>query len=83
MAALMVRQVRDTAADVVDSREVFEGHADIKHGFAVVEGEPPPAEVLYTMRQRTKRLRKVAAYFADPDPSSVRWMGPEIRPQPL
>jgi hypothetical protein len=79
MAVLSARHIRDTGARVVDSREQFAGHADILHGIRSAQGEPPPAEQLYQMQERSKTLAKMANYFPDPDPPSATWAGPELR----
>ena len=83
MAALSAKQVRGTGANILDSRERFIGHADIKHGFVTVAGEPLPPEALHTMRQRTKTLAKVAAYLPDPNVAGARWNGSPLTPKEL
>jgi len=40
LAVLSARQIRSVGSEVVDSRQIFFGHADIKHGFDLIEGEP-------------------------------------------
>ena len=77
------QQVRGTGANILDSRERFIGHADIKHGFVTIAGEPLPPEALHTMRQRTKTLAKVAAYFPDPNVAGARWNGAPLTPKEL
>ncbi|MEW6368777.1 MAG: hypothetical protein AB1714_29465 [Acidobacteriota bacterium] len=81
MAALSARQIRDSGAEVVDSREEFEGHTDIKHGFVVRPGEPLPPAALLAMRERNRALARIAMYYPDPDPAGAVWTGPPLRPR--
>jgi hypothetical protein len=79
LAVLSARQIWDNGAAVVDTREVFEGHADIRHGITPSKGEPPPPEELKALRDRTKALANLAKYYPDPDPAAVGWVGPTLR----
>ena len=58
LAVLSAFQIRSTGCDVVDSRHVYLGHADIKIGIDVPAGEPPPAEQLVVIQDRRKDLAK-------------------------
>ena len=75
MATLTADLIRQTGADIIDSRRHFPGHADIKLGFVTQDGEPPSAEVLHALRTRTKWLAKIANFLADPEPGSSYWQG--------
>jgi hypothetical protein len=79
LAVLSASQIRQLGAMIVDTREVFRGHADIKHGIVPRKGDPLPAEQLKQLRDRTKALAALANYFPDPDPQSMNWSGPCLR----
>ncbi|HTV46163.1 MAG TPA: hypothetical protein VMF05_12685 [Stellaceae bacterium] len=79
LAVLSAMQIRQQGSDVIDTREVFDGHSDIKHG--IVErggGDPPPAAQLIILRNRWKTLAECANYFLDPEPQSITWTGPPL-----
>jgi hypothetical protein len=78
LAILSAMQIRDSGAEIIDSREVFKGHADIKHGIVERGGDPVPAPQLMTLRARCKTLTTLANYFADPEPASAEWKGPAL-----
>src|SRR5215469_16476770 len=44
LAILSAKQIRDSGAGITDTREIFAGHADIRHGIVPRKGEPPPPE---------------------------------------
>lgn len=75
LAVICARSVRLHGAAVVDSRTIFMGHADIKHGHRKSRLEPPAPEVVALLNQRNKELAKAAHYFADPDPHGGDWTG--------
>jgi hypothetical protein len=78
LAILSATQIRDTGAAVIDTREIFEGHADIRHGVVPSKGEPPPPEQLQLLYDRAKALARLANYYPDPDPPSLTWNGPHL-----
>lgn len=78
MAVLTASQIRSAGAEVKDSRNLFQGHADIKLGYLTPAGDPPPAEVVFAKRERTKLLASAAQYHADPDPAADSWLGPSF-----
>jgi hypothetical protein len=79
LAVLSARQIRKSGADIIDTRDIFKGHSDIKHGIVPSKGDPPPPEKLKELRDRTKLLANIAAYFPDEDQSGERWSGPPLR----
>jgi hypothetical protein len=79
LAVLSAMQIRQLGAAIIDTREEFAGHADLKHGIIQRRGEPLPAEQLKILRDREKALSKIANYFPDPDPESGNWTGPPLR----
>ena len=81
LAAIAARQIRATGADVIDTREVFYGHADIHVVPASGDGEPLPARDLYSQRSQMKALARLANYFPDPNPSAETWCGPTVLPR--
>ena len=80
LAALRANEIIKIATGLVDSRDVYLGHADIK----VIRrepGEPPTPENLRRLREMTKALQQVAQYYVDPAPGLVGWSGPNLDPQ--
>lgn len=79
LAVLTVAEIRHSGADILDSRENYRGHADIKMGVqAPTGGNPLPAPELKVLRDRMKELAKVSRYYADPHPAARRWHGPPL-----
>ncbi|MDS4071738.1 MAG: hypothetical protein RKL24_01160 [Defluviicoccus sp.] len=81
LAAIAARQIRSVGADVIDTREVFEGHADILMACASSEGEPLTASDLYIQRSQMKALASIANYIPDPDPAAEDWRGSAVLPR--
>ena len=79
LAILSAQQIRQSGAGLIDTRNVFQGHADIRHGIIQRRGEPLPPEQLMTLRGRAKALASIANYFPDPDPTIESWSGPCLR----
>jgi hypothetical protein len=75
LAVLSAKQIRDEGADVFDSRHVFKGHADIKHGVIQRKGVPLPPEDLKRLRSRLRNLANAAEYYPDPFPDIDGWNG--------
>jgi hypothetical protein len=75
LAVIRAGAVRACEADVVDSRSVFLGHADIKHGHKRSALDPPAPEIVKMLKDRCKALAKVAVFFSDPDPDGSKWTG--------
>ena len=73
LAVLSALQIRQLGAAIIDTREEFEGHADIKQGIiSLRRGDPPPAEQLKILRDLEKALlAKLANDFPDPDPQTA------------
>ena len=63
----------------VDTRKVFKGHADIKHGIIQRKGNPLPPAQLLTLTERTKSLAALANYYVDPAPEAGAWSGAALR----
>ena len=78
LAILSAKQIRDSGAGITDTREIFAGHADIRHGIVPRKGEPPPPEELKKLRDRAKSLATLANYFPDPTPTAEHWNGPPL-----
>jgi hypothetical protein len=76
LAFVRVSAVRTAGADVVDSRIVYLGHADIQHAPPVPErGEPPDSEAFEALRKTCKEIAENSKYVADPDPGAEAWTG--------
>jgi hypothetical protein len=78
LAILSARQIRQSGASIIDTREEFLGHADIKHGIVPRRGDPLPAPQLKVLQDRAKALADLANYFTDPDPPNANWTGPSL-----
>ena len=60
--------------DVVDSREVYVGHADIIHRFpAPPRGQPYEGPDLEALRDDCKRILEGVRYIEDPNPEGDKW----------
>jgi hypothetical protein len=70
-AAISAKRIREFGSAIVDSREVFLCHADIRHGFIVARNEPLPSE----LNDRLDRLKDAARFIPDPSPRAWRWAG--------
>ncbi|MFY1903295.1 hypothetical protein ACOTBZ_26780 [Achromobacter xylosoxidans] len=83
LAAITAGRIRSAGAGIVDSRELFDGHADIKLA-EVPEGEPLPPELLLAFSDLKKVLLAATTYYADSDPGSlgIGWTGPALVAQP-
>jgi hypothetical protein len=81
LAVLSAKQIRQHGASVVDSREEFEGHADIHHGIAApAKGEPfSPPEKQKELYDCCSALADLAKYYPDPNPETAGWSGPQLR----
>ena len=75
---LSALQIRESGARLVDTRNVFQGHADIRHDIVPRRGEPLPPEQLKTLHDRAKALANRANYFPDPDPTAEPWTGHDL-----
>lgn len=73
-AVLSALSVRQSGSNVIDSRQIYLGHADIIHDVILTKGDPaPPA-----FNQRLKKMADSADYFPDPNPASDDWMGADF-----
>jgi hypothetical protein len=70
-ALITAKAIRENGSDVVDSRHVFLGHADIVHGFVPKPNEPLPPDVM----ERLDKLAKAARFVRDPAPDVRYWFG--------
>ncbi len=78
VAVLRVRRVRAIGPDVVDSRAIYLGHADIVLPHKRPKQEPPGAGIVKLLRDQGKALAKTASYYADPNPEGQTWDGPAL-----
>jgi hypothetical protein len=87
LAIIRVGRIRQVGSDVLDSREQFCGHAHISHGPALAGQAAEPGEPLFddpnllmTLDERLKELKKATRYFPDPNPSHNNWTGEVLQP---
>jgi hypothetical protein len=74
LAFIRVSEIRGHGSEVVDSREEYLGHADLRHGIATQKkGVALPPKLAKALNDRAKAIAKSARYVADPCPSSLRW----------
>lgn len=77
LAFLSAEDVRRHGATVVDSREEYLGHADIRNGILQPAGEALPPHLMKTLNERTKAIAQSAKFVRDPKPTSILWTGSE------
>jgi hypothetical protein len=85
LSVLRTAVIREHGMDVIDSRHVFCGHADIKLGLPAlstdfVPGEPLTPELKLKQRDLGRLLLQSQKYHADPEPDSQHWTGTELMP---
>jgi hypothetical protein len=80
-AVLMASQIRFVKSNVIDSRNQFIGHADIKHGFVLQRDEPLDPKAKMELDERLKTLVSLTNYFPDPNPDEEKWSGSELTPK--
>jgi hypothetical protein len=74
LAFIRASDIRGHGSEVVDSREEYLGHADIRHGIAAQkQGVALPPALAKALNDRAKAIAKSAKYVADPYPSSLCW----------
>lgn len=79
LAVIGVKAVRDAHSQVTDSREVYCGHAHISHGIEV----PPANDPLFAQQkleldERLRKIKSLARFVLDPEPSLETWSGPAL-----
>lgn len=80
-AVLQASQIRSVKSEVIDSREQFLGHADIKHGVILERDEPLQSEAKMNLDERLKTLVSLTNYFQDQNPDEENWSGNELAPK--
>jgi len=87
LAIIRVSKFRVVGSDVIDSREVFCGHAHVTHGQVLSgqTGEPGEPQfddpsLLMSLDERLRELKKAAKLYLDPDPAHENWTGPPVEP---
>src|SRR5258708_2113604 len=76
LAVIGVKAVRDAKSQVSDSREVFCGHAHISHGIQVPPADDPLfAQQKLELDERLRKLKSLARFVPDPNPSLETWSG--------
>jgi hypothetical protein len=79
LAFISAAQVRQLGSRVVDGRDEFLGHADIRHGIVKHRNEPiNPPELKKEYEDRLRAMANSAKYIEDPCPSKFRWKGPQL-----
>ncbi|MGH8547646.1 MAG: hypothetical protein ACRERU_03405 [Methylococcales bacterium] len=81
LAVVRASQIRMVKSDVVDSRNQFLGHADIKHGVILERDEPPMSEAKMKLDERLVALVSLTNYFRDQNPDEEQWSGDELTPK--
>ena len=73
LALISAQAVRRLGAEVVDSREEYDGHADIKHGVVRSRGEALAPDLRKIYDERLKQLAAEAIYLKDQMPDRLRF----------
>jgi len=84
LAVILAEKVRSAGSYLEDSRNPpnYLGHADIKHGFiSVPPDDPLSGNERLKQIDHIKRLVDFVKYYADPDPDSCEWTGPDLIPE--
>lgn len=83
LVVLRAQSIREAGAEVVDSRHIYCGHADILHGerFKFPREEPADSPLRYELRERNKALVEASIVHLDPDPTGVGWNGAPLEPK--
>jgi hypothetical protein len=84
-SVLRVERVRSTSMDVIDSRESFCGHADIKLQIADINSklepnEPPSAIDGERLKKLKEALLEASKFFPDTDTASLKWTVGRLEP---
>jgi hypothetical protein len=79
LAVIQARAIRTTGSEVIDSRQVYCGHAHVSTNIEV----PPANDPLYSSRklardERLRELKNLARYYPDPNPAGEAWSGEPI-----
>jgi hypothetical protein len=86
LAIIRVIKFRTVGSDVIDSREIYCGHAHITHGQTLPQqtepGEPlfDDPSMLMSLDDRLRELKRATRLFLDPNPASDNWTGPLVEP---
>ncbi len=56
LALLVAKKIREGGLNIIDSRIQFDGHADIKLGIKVIQGEPLPPDQLIKLNELKEYL---------------------------
>ena len=78
LACIIVSRIRDIGINVVDSRRVYCGHADIKTGCIVRKEEPGAPKDVKRRREIAKQLINRSIMHVDPNPSISSWQGSRL-----
>jgi hypothetical protein len=85
LAIIRVSAFRTNGSDVIDSREIYCGHAHVTHGEQLPQqaepGEPlDDPNLLMNLDDRLRELKRATKLFLDPDPGHDSWTGPLVEP---
>jgi len=72
-ALISAQTVRRLGSDVIDSREEYVGHADLKHGLVRGRGEALAPDLRKKYDERLKQLAAEAIYVEDRAPHRLRF----------
>lgn len=77
LAFVSAGNVRKNGSDVIDSREEYLGHADIRNGIVQSRQEALPPEQRKQLDERARAIAKSARFVKDPNPKSILWSASE------
>lgn len=75
LAFVPVAAIRQTSSNVVDSRDQYLGHADIKYGIVQRKGEALRPDIRKQLEERLEDICRASTYVSDPAIASIRWHG--------
>ena len=69
-------EIRDYGSEIIDTRNIYCGHADIKHGIIPKRGKPLPPE----FNERLNNLiKKAGRYYFESNPENPKWTGSQLK----
>ena len=71
--------IKAAGSSVVDSRDIWLGHADLDHGIKSVPNDPLNSADFARMTERCQALKKSSTFHPDNDIARGGWPGPPLK----
>jgi hypothetical protein len=79
-AAILAKSIRDAGSEVVDSRDEFLGHADLRHNIAPLQDdEPSDGDATRKIRDRCKKLFESTKFTKDTEVDNPKWVASDLK----